>query len=162
MVIVKCQVCGKEFNCPPSHIKRGQGKYCSKNCFTNFQKGKPAYFSQFKGKKMKKVDPNYVNPMKGKERPDLVKLNKTKKYTQLGKNNPAYKHGKRAGYKLSSKLHYNMPCFSCGTFKDVHTHHMDEDHTNNVYSNFEWLCRACHSRYHRLKESHSISTINNE
>lgn len=27
-----CLVCGKKFFKPPSHIKKGEGKYCSRNC----------------------------------------------------------------------------------------------------------------------------------
>jgi hypothetical protein len=31
-VIVTCQVCGKERELPPSSVKRGEGKFCSKTC----------------------------------------------------------------------------------------------------------------------------------
>lgn len=41
MPVVSCQQCGKEFTTKKSEIKRGKGKYCSKNCYSEFQKGKP-------------------------------------------------------------------------------------------------------------------------
>jgi len=31
-MIVKCQICGKEFKTFPSRIKNGNGKYCSRKC----------------------------------------------------------------------------------------------------------------------------------
>ena len=146
----------------PEKIASLRGRQFSKSHKENLSKSLRGRLCPIKGKRMKDLNPNYINPMKGKKRPDLAEFNKSKRYTQLGKNNPGYVHGKQAGYSFSHKLHYKMSCFVCGTFEDVHTHHMDDDHTNNVYSNFEWLCRACHSRYHRLKENHSISTINGE
>jgi len=35
-----CKYCGKEFNTLPSEIKRGRGKYCSKECFYKDKTGK--------------------------------------------------------------------------------------------------------------------------
>jgi len=78
--------------------------------------------------------------MKGKNRPDLVEFNKTKKYSQLGENNPTYKHGKQSGYKDSQRLSKNIPCESCSTLKDIHVHHQNLDHADNGYSNLKWLC----------------------
>lgn len=40
MVLTKCVSCGKEFNAPPSWIKRGRGKFCSKDCCNNSKRGK--------------------------------------------------------------------------------------------------------------------------
>lgn len=38
MTICKCITCGKEFNCPPSRIKLGSGKYCCQKCYTESRK----------------------------------------------------------------------------------------------------------------------------
>ena len=32
---MKCLICQKEFHVPPSTIKRGSGKYCSRKCYEN-------------------------------------------------------------------------------------------------------------------------------
>lgn len=156
MVLVKCQVCEKEFNCPPSHIKRGQGKYCSRECSYIGRSKKTTTTCLYCGK-------IFETPIYYLKRGQMKYCSHKCWYSTIkNEGNPAYKHGNKSGYHFSHKLHYNMPCFACGTFQDVHTHHMDEDHTNNIYSNFEWLCRSCHSRYHRLKENHSISVINQD
>lgn len=146
MVICKCKVCGKEFNTPPSHIKRGQGKYCSKECSAE---GRSNYELKtcltcgrtFKAPKYytKRGQMNYCSQ-------------KCWYYTIKGKGNPSYTTGKQIGYSFTHSLSKNIPCESCGTLNDIHIHHQNLDHGDNGYSNLIWLCRGCHSRLHRLWE----------
>ena len=43
MTIVSCVICDSEFNCPPSRIAEGKGKYCSKKCRTAYRKERKAF-----------------------------------------------------------------------------------------------------------------------
>ena len=43
MTIVTCVICDAEFNCPPSRIAQGKGKFCSKKCRTAYPKERKAY-----------------------------------------------------------------------------------------------------------------------
>ena len=40
MSTVSCEHCGASFNCKPSRIKQGRGKYCSRDCRTTARGGK--------------------------------------------------------------------------------------------------------------------------
>lgn len=40
-------------------------------------------------------------------------------------------------------------CARCGTEEGwIEIHHLDEDYTNNVLENLQWLCRSCHMSVH--------------
>lgn len=41
-MVLKCQICGKDFKTYPSRVEIGKAKYCSKNCTFKAQLGKPS------------------------------------------------------------------------------------------------------------------------
>jgi hypothetical protein len=47
-------------------------------------------------------------------------------------------------------LSANRNCVLCNVDQDLVVHHIDCDKNNNVLDNFATLCRACHSRVHKL------------
>lgn len=42
----------------------------------------------------------------------------------------------------------NERCAECGATDDLHRHHIDGDHDNDVVGNLQWLCCSCHARHH--------------
>ena len=52
-MIVKCQICGKEFKVKPSDLKRGYGKFCSRKCTNIAQKTKVVVVCEYCGKEFK-------------------------------------------------------------------------------------------------------------
>jgi hypothetical protein len=44
------------------------------------------------------------------------------------------------------------PCAKCAKPDALDVHHKDGDHTNNVPSNLERICRSCHNREHSRKK----------
>lgn len=84
-----------------------------------------------------------------------------------GKNNPAYRHGRRIDGKIpdygsdftkqlrrSIKIRDNFDCQQCkknfsgkkAKFLDVH--HIDQNRYNNSKSNLISLCKSCHTKIH--------------
>jgi len=126
-----CRTCKKEFKYETGSSK---GYYCSLKCRNN--------------------NPNYINPMKGKKRPDLAKYNKENKPLQVGENNPNWRGGTaREGYtyifseklKESIRKRDNHICQICGEEgKDIH--HINYNKKDCSLNNLITLCRGCHSK----------------
>lgn len=49
---------------------------------------------------------------------------------------------------LRARKHLRPTCEECGAASDLHVHHKDRDHTNNVSSNLMTLCSSCHLKLH--------------
>lgn len=45
------------------------------------------------------------------------------------------------------------PCQKCGAPNARDVHHIDQDHTNNKPMNLMRICRSCHNKEHRQKQS---------
>jgi hypothetical protein len=43
MTIVSCTICDAEFNCPPSRIAQGKGKFCSRKCQSAYPRERRAF-----------------------------------------------------------------------------------------------------------------------
>lgn len=94
-MIKQCQQCNKEFETFPSNIKRGKGKFCSKNCHSESMRG--IMRSEKTIQKMRQA--RLKNPMKywlGKKRPDISilfkKINTGKKFTEKHIQNLSTSH----------------------------------------------------------------------
>jgi len=58
----------------------------------------------------------------------------------------------RTRAKLVAKKHFPQKiCLKCGSFGNIHVHHIDFNSFNNKFSNLEYLCSICHGKEHRDK-----------
>jgi GT2 family glycosyltransferase len=138
----ECITCKKRFKYSPSNKK---GLYCSIKC--------------------RDKDPNYINPMKGKKRPDLTEYNKIHKPLQIKEKNPNWRGGTaREGYdyifndKLKGKIRErdNHSCQICGikeSYKNHDIHHIDYNKKNSIPLNLITLCESCHAKTNFNRES---------
>ena len=123
----RCKICGKEFKTSPSFVKRGGGKYCSRECFhTSIGCDSCAYGSihitliKKTGKKRRfiKVEPGHKSPSVGKGGWEM---------------NARYVMEKHLGRYLKTK---------------EHVHHKDRDTLNDSIDNLEVLSAKEHSHLH--------------
>jgi len=151
-----CEVCGKEFETIPSRIKEGKGKYCSKECYTESQKGHtPKYITpeikeemriaftgennpRWKGGKSKRICDECGEKFERYLSPSMLQRNKgrfcssecahkNRGRNNQGKNNPNYK----------PKI--KLVCQECGNQFEVNPSRKDTAHfcSNECYSHFK-------------------------
>lgn len=151
MPIALCKICKKEFYAKPNWIKRGFGKYCSREC---------THKSQYNGKTLicficqKEI----YRPLK------QLANSKSKKYfcskscqtiwrnsvVYVGQNHPNWKYGEST-YKSTLIKHGTEPICKLCNLKDMRmlvVHHIDNNRRNNKISNLTWLCHNCHHLVH--------------
>jgi 5-methylcytosine-specific restriction endonuclease McrA len=49
--------------------------------------------------------------------------------------------------KIYRQCHHK--CEDCGFTEDLLVHHIDQDRSNNEFSNFKVLCTSCHAIVHK-------------
>ena len=116
--------------------------------------------------KCRNDDPNYVNPMKGKSRPDLTEYNRREKPKCTGSNNPNWKGGITSKIRrLRSSGFYRVwrnnildrdkhQCRFCLSKNKLEVHHIVpvfefiKDYPKAAFEeeNGITLCHSCHSR----------------
>lgn len=151
MPIVSCKICGKEFYAKPNWLKKGWGKYCSRNCQFKAQlKGEFVYCGQC-GKKIWRAPRDLRHSKSGKFfcTKSCQTLWRNKFYS--GPNHPLWTGGKKK-YRtiLLSVKKIPVKCIKCG-YKDekvLVVHHKDGNRQNINLYNLEWLCRNCHYLIH--------------
>jgi hypothetical protein len=133
-MIVSCLQCGSEFKTKPFAIKRGRGKYCSRNCYgivrSEWMKDKqfnPVYRVDFK----KDKNPNW----RGGTAYGLYSFDFKTELSELVR--------KRDGYK----------CQECGAHqmefsRKLSVHHKDHNKRNDNPDNLITICPRCHIRHH--------------
>ena len=127
-----------------------------------FQINNPSYnkdiIEKNKLKWKEKYANGYINPMKGKKRPDLSEYNKLVKMNQTLDNNPNWRGGLSFGLygvefddELKEKIRQrdNRECKICKIQeKDIDrklsVHHIDYNKINNQECNLISLCTRCH------------------
>ncbi|MFA5934393.1 MAG: HNH endonuclease signature motif containing protein [Candidatus Paceibacterota bacterium] len=145
-----CVICNNEFYAKPSSIIRGWGRYCSSKC-------------QYKSFKTGIIKKCFICDKKVYLTPTRLVNSKSKKYfcsksCQTKWRNTEFVGSKHANFKDGGKSYQSIlkrngvlqACYSCGE-KDVRvlvTHHVDENHGNNIIQNLVWLCHNCHSMIH--------------
>ena len=159
---ISCKNCESKFYAKPHWIKRGWGKYCSRECHQKVQR---------KGK-----DVNCFMCGEGIYRsPKQLKASKSKKYfcgkscqttwrnslVFIGRKHPQWKDGE-SSYR-NTMIRRGLPgvCKLCSA-KDIRilvVHHIDENRKNNKVDNLMWLCRNCHFLVHKYNAGSSKDMV---
>lgn len=148
--LLNCLECGKEFQTYPYAIKRGDGKYCSRECScknnetkikigqrlstkTEFKKGETPWNKDKKG---------YETSLRGRSRPDMKK-----------DKNGQWK-GDDVGYFglhvwIAENCGRAKKCDACGSDdpdKKYHWANLDSKYSRDINS-WKRMCVSCHSKY---------------
>ena len=149
-IVRKCLICDKSFVTKNFFIKRGQGKYCSRDC---------KYVSTRKGKMVE----CYLCKKEIYRPPKQIKGSKSKKYfcdkscqttwrnqVFVGPKHANWKHGLSSYQSVLRRHKIPEICNLCKT-KDsrvLAVHHIDRNRKNNKVTNLAWLCHNCHFLVH--------------
>lgn len=152
MAIVKCGICKKEFYVKPSHLKRGDGKYCSIVCSVVARRRGKFVKCFICNKKVWKMPRHLKNSKSGK-----YFCNKScqtvwrNSIVYVGPNHPNWKGGNFIYRELLFKSGGEKICKRCGNkdFRLLTVHHIDKNHKNNKLNNLAWLCYNCHALIHK-------------
>jgi 5-methylcytosine-specific restriction endonuclease McrA len=73
---------------------------------------------------------------------------------KTGSNNTNW-NGGTCAYKKYARKMFGDNCQMCGSEKQIHVHHRDFNHSNNPLdgSNWQILCRSCHSKVHDFSKN---------
>ncbi|OIO49721.1 MAG: hypothetical protein AUJ39_00505 [Parcubacteria group bacterium CG1_02_42_13] len=150
MPIVKCKICGSPFYTKPFWIKRGYGKYCSREC-------------QHKSRKSGKMIKCFICGTEVYKQTKALKHSKSKKYfcgkscqtkwrnaKFIGPKHANWKNGEYAYKSVLTRHKILRACGLCGN-RDIRVlavHHIDRKRTNNKIKNLAWLCHNCHFLVH--------------
>lgn len=154
MPLSHCLVCSQEFYAKPSHIKRGWGKYCSKQCQYSAQKtGKQLHCFVCGGA--------VYRSLKDQLNSKSQRFFCNKSCQTVWRNSTVFigdKHGNwnggTASYKqILLRAGAQQICARCRCVdkRVLAVHHKDRDRKNNHVSNLVWLCHNCHYLVHHFK-----------
>jgi hypothetical protein len=131
-----CIVCGKSFWRKPCAIKKGDNKFCSKNCYFVWQKGKPKTIKNPADKKGSN-NPNWKN--------GITNAN------HLIRNSEEFKAWRKSIFERD-----NYTCQKCGARSKANEYIRIEAHHIKPFSTFPelrfviengiTLCKKCHSK----------------
>ena len=182
---VKCKKCKKEFYAKPSQIKRGRGKFCSKQCYGIWQS--ESDIKRFDIAKWRKdhpeVEEKRLKAIRGKKLSEEHKRklreanlkNGHTPPTNKGKKHPKWKGGKWGYANRKAKERDNYTCQVCGQ-KDkdlLCVHHIVPCKSNQKrrymvtdINGLITLCVVCHRLVHKNrvklpKTAHLKSSLNN-
>lgn len=150
-MVRECEICGKEFYAKLNWIKRGNGRFCSRECQHESQKkgklidcficGKPAYRSlkQLKHSKSGKFFCN--KSCQTIWRNSIV---------HVGVNHPNWTNGESSYRDSMLRNAEAMICRRCkiNDRRVLVVHHLDKNRQNNNPENLAWLCWNCHYLIH--------------
>ncbi len=144
-----CKLCGKRFYAKPNWLRKGVGKYCSRNCQFESQKKGEIVDCYNCGGKTWKTPKDFKRSKSGRHFCSricmLSQLN-----TKCGPDHPNWKGGKYVEYKKMMKQNKKAICKRCKkTDKRILlVHHLDGNRANNHLHNLAWLCYNCHHLAH--------------
>ena len=151
---VACETCDKVFYAKPSHIKKGWGKYCSRQC-------------QYLGQKTGKSYPCFVCRKPAYKTPKDLARSKSGRFfcskscqtvwrnstLYVGKNHGNWNGGTASYRSILTKTNAPQVCAKCSCVdkRVLAVHHKDRNRKNNAVSNLTWLCHNCHFLVHHFK-----------
>jgi len=149
-LIKQCEVCSSDFKTKPFFVKRGGGKYCSKEChYKGLKTGKLVHCSL--------CDKEVYKSQKA------LRVSKSKKYfcgkscqtkwrnsIFVGEKHANWKTGKHSYRSVLTRNKIPKVCRLCKTKDEriLAVHHIDKDRLNNKLNNLTWLCHNCHFLVH--------------
>ena len=159
MPIVKCKLCINKFYAKPSWIKKGWGKYCSKNC-------------QYESNKNGKTVQCFICQKQTYKSSKELRVSKSKKYfcgkscqtiwrnsvVFVGSRHRNWRDGEHAYRNILLRSGVARTCKRC-SMSDVRllaVHHLDKNRKNNNVRNLIWLCPNCHFLIHHYENEKRI------
>jgi hypothetical protein len=152
-----CPNCGEEFNADAKEVKRGNGKFCTRQCANNFNainRPKPELNVEcaWCHKKFHKTISHQINSKSGLFFCCRAHKDEAQRVGGIQAIMPAH-YGivsentyRRIAFAVKPKV-----CERCGYDKHeagIIVHHKDRNRDNNDISNLEVLCAICHAIEH--------------
>lgn len=132
-----CGQCGVHFWTFPAEVRKGGGKFCSRSCATTHRNthDNPAWRPEVRAK----ISLNHAD-VSGKNNP---------MYMRRGEDAPSYVDGRKSFKgeiyrRILLASGREQMCEVCGDTDNLHVHHRDGNHKNNVVENLSWVCVDCH------------------
>jgi len=153
---VFCKICKKEFYTKPSYLKKGWGKYCSRECqFKSQLKGEFVYCDKC-NKKIWRTPKELKKSKSGKFFcSKSCSMSWKNKVLHVGENHPNWINGEASGRGILKRSKREMICTRCSNSdkRVMAVHHKDVNRKNNKVENLIWLCHNCHHLVHHYKET---------
>ena len=153
-LVKQCEICGKSFRTKPFFVKRGQGKFCSKECHhQGLKTGKVVSCSLCNKEVYKSLKALRVSKSK-KYFCDKSCQTKWRNTEFVGHKHANWIHGKSAYRSVLIRNKVLKLCALCKTKDErvLATHHIDRNRENNDLNNLAWLCHNCHFLVHHYKD----------
>jgi hypothetical protein len=149
-MIVFCKICKTEFYPRPSHVKKGWGIYCSRNCKNIGTRIRQKVFCYICNKELQKTVTQINHSKSGKYFCDKSCQTKWRNREYVGGKHKGFKDGNSVYQSILRREGGSQICGFCGEtdVRVLSTHHVDENHKNNDLKNLAWLCRNCHTLVH--------------
>lgn len=159
MAVASCKVCSKSFNAKPSWIKKGDGKYCSRQCSDKGRRTGKMIFcflcskETYKPKKLFSRSERHFCSKKCSVTWHNAEFSKEK--------HGNWRHGTFAYRRILERAGVFPRCALCNlTDKDILlVHHIDKDRKNNKLRNLVWLCHNCHHLVHNYSDVGRLSYL---
>lgn len=150
MIIRKCKVCAKDFNCNPSQDRRNKIRsFCSRECYYQFRINniKPLRVCAICDKKIGQyckggrcIKCKLTHPQTIESK---MKISKTK----MAEKNPMWK-GNKVGYGalhdwIKSRFPKQKLCNICKIKRPMDLANISQKYKRDI-NDWEWLCRRCH------------------
>lgn len=151
MAQVNCLVCGNEFYAKPSWIRRGYGKFCSRECTYKNQRNGNVVKCSVCGKAVYRSQNHLLNKSKSGEFFCSKSCQTIWRNTVFSvENHPNWKTGRHVYRDILNRSKPKESCAKCGTrdTRVLAVHYRDKNRTNNNVPNLEWLCYNCHFLVH--------------
>jgi len=150
----RCLICKKEFYAKRSHIERGRGKYCSRNCYGISKKGKRMWWINNKGriawnKGMKFPQYSGVNSpvWKGGHTKETIKRTTTPEWKKLRKQ--IYERDNWTCQRCLKHCHEDIQCHHIIPYRRINKNEKKLifwNATINSRENLNTLCKSCHAK----------------
>lgn len=148
-----CLSCGNEFDAPIREVNRGNGKYCSKHCFTESRRGlkivehKPNVICAMCGTAFYKSLDRQENSKSGLFFCAKICKDNAQRLGGIKDIQPGHYGTGISTYRQNALRLLLNECNICGYnsyTKVLEIHHKDGDRTNNEVDNLEVLCPTHH------------------
>ncbi len=153
MPSLACQQCNKQFYAKPNWIKRGWGKFCSRDCVFESQK-RGSLTKCFTCDKEIYKSPRALSGSKSGNY-FCSKSCQTiwRNSIFVGPNHSNWKGGEKSYRDILLRTTTLQVCKRCelSDTRVLAVHHIDRNRQNNKVENLVWLCHNCHYLIHHDK-----------